>query len=77
VQLSRASAEEKNAAIKRLETFQDEHKAEAPKALERLKEAAKQDGNLFAALIDATEHCSLGQITNALYDVGGEYRRNL
>ena len=77
VQLSRASAEEKKAAIGRLEAFQGEHKDAAPKALEKLKEVARKDGNLFEALIDATEHCSLGQITNALYAVGGEYRRNL
>ncbi len=77
VQLSRASPEEKKAAITRLEKFHAEHEAEAPKALAKLQEVAKKDGNLFAALLDATEHCSLGQITNALYEVGGEYRRNL
>jgi methylmalonyl-CoA mutase len=74
---SRASKEEKEGCIARLERFHAEHASDAPAALRRLKTAAIKSENLFAALLEATEHCSLGQITNALYEVGGEYRRNL
>ena len=77
VQLSRATEDEKKGCIARLARFHEEHAEDAPAALERLKRAAVKSENLFAALLDATEHCSLGQITHALYDVGGEYRRNL
>jgi methylmalonyl-CoA mutase len=77
VQLSRASTEEKEGCIARLQRFHAEHASEASAALRRLKTAALKGENLFAALLDATEHCSLGQITHALYEVGGEYRRNL
>jgi methylmalonyl-CoA mutase len=77
VKLSRAGKEEKEGCIARLERFHAEHAEDAPAALRRLKSAAIKGENLFAALLDATEHCSLGQITNALYEVGGEYRRNL
>jgi methylmalonyl-CoA mutase len=77
IELSRATREEKDGCIARLERFHAEHAVEAPKALERLKRAALKNENLFEALLDAAEHCSLGQITHALYEVGGEYRRNL
>ncbi|MGF1468648.1 MAG: fused isobutyryl-CoA mutase/GTPase IcmF [Sandaracinaceae bacterium] len=75
--LTRASEEEKQRCIARLEVFQEEHAEQAPAALGRLREVALDGGNLFEALLDATEHLSLGQITRALYEVGGEYRRNL
>ena len=77
MQLSRASSDEKNDAIARLAKFHAEHAKHSPSALAALQQIAREDGNLFAALLTATEHCSLGQITNALYAVGGEYRRNL
>jgi methylmalonyl-CoA mutase len=77
VELSRASSEEKDACIARLREFQARHAAQAPAALRALQNAATSHGNLFAALLEATEHCSLGQITHALYEVGGEYRRNI
>ncbi|MBC7793065.1 MAG: methylmalonyl-CoA mutase, partial [Clostridia bacterium] len=77
VQLSRASEDEKKSAIDRLASFHRQHAVSSAKALKALKQVARDDGNLFEALIDATETCSLGQITNALYEVGGEYRRNL
>ena len=77
LQLSRASAAEKEGCIARLDDFQRRHAEQAPAALARLQAAATSGGNLFAALMDAVQHCSLGQITHALYGVGGEYRRNL
>jgi methylmalonyl-CoA mutase len=77
IRLSRATVEEKEGCIARLERFHAEHAQEAKWALERLKRAALKGENLFEALLEAAEHCSLGQITHALYEVGGEYRRNL
>ena len=77
VELTRASTEEKEGCIANLDRFHAEHQADAPAALERLERAALDDGNLFTALLDAVEHLSLGQITNKLYDLGGEYRRNI
>ena len=76
-QLTRASPEEKELCIARLEEYRSRHAEEAAAALCRLKEAAVADGNVFAELMNAAECCSLGQITHALYEVGGEYRRNL
>ena len=72
-----ASEEEKGLCIKRLEEYRAQHAGESTAALARLKEQAVSGGNVFAALMDAAECCTLGQITHALYDVGGEYRRNL
>ena len=77
IELSRATTEEKDEAIRRLGEFQTHHAESAPQAIERLRRAALDGGNLFAELMSAVEHCSLGQITGALYGVGGEYRRNL
>jgi methylmalonyl-CoA mutase len=77
VKLSRASKEEKEACIARLRAFQERHAAQAPAALAGLQQAAIGGANLFAALLEAVQHCSLGQITHALYEVGGEYRRNI
>jgi len=77
IELARASKEEKESCIARLEVFQQRYKEHAPAALRRLQEQALAGGNLFAELIRATECCTLGQITHALYEVGGEYRRNL
>ena len=77
IELARATTEEKHSCISRLEAFQERYREEAPAALRRLQEEALAGGNLFAELLRATRCCSLGQITHALYEVGGEYRRNL
>jgi methylmalonyl-CoA mutase len=77
VELARASKEEKEACIARLEDFETRHAQTAPAALRRLQETALSGGNIFAALMEAVNHASLGQITHALYEVGGEYRRNM
>jgi methylmalonyl-CoA mutase len=77
VALTRATPEEKQECIRRLRAFQADHAAESPAALQALQDEALAGGNVFAALMHAVEHCSLGQITQALYEVGGEYRRNL
>jgi len=77
VELSRATTEEKEGCIARLVAFQAGHAEDAPRVLARLHQACLRSENTFRALLDATEHCSLGQITRTLYEVGGEYRRNL
>jgi isobutyryl-CoA mutase len=77
VPLTRATEDEKEGCIARLAAFHERHADRAPSALARLQEAALSSGNLFAELMRATRVCSLGQITHALYEVGGEYRRNL
>ena len=76
-ELTRASADEKNAQIASLRAFQGKHAERTGAALEALQAAAVSDGNLFGALMAAVQVASLGQITRALYAVGGEYRRNL
>ncbi len=73
--LARASAEEKLDQIKRLRKFQADHAAETAKALSRLQAVAMEQGNVFAELMHAVRVASLGQITHALYEVGGQYRR--
>ncbi len=75
--LIRATEQEKASQVRRLEEFQRRHASEAPAALAALKEVAAGPGNLFEALMHAVGCCSLGQITEALFDVGGQYRRNV
>ncbi|MEM7582669.1 MAG: fused isobutyryl-CoA mutase/GTPase IcmF [Acidobacteriota bacterium] len=77
VELTRATPEEKESSIRRLADFHSRHDEQAPRALEQLQAVALAGGNLFAELLSASRFCSLGQITRALYAVGGEYRRNL
>ena len=77
VELARATEAEKESQLKRLEEFKQRHKSEAPGALKRLQESALKGENIFAELMEAVRVCSLGQITRALYDVGGQYRRNM
>jgi methylmalonyl-CoA mutase len=77
LELARSTDEEKDAQIERLASFHKKHAEKSPAALERLKEVALSNGNIFEELITTVKHCSLGQITNALYEVGGQYRRNM
>lgn len=77
VELARATEEEKQSQLTRLRKFQDEHVEQAPAALKRLQQVALGNGNIFAELMDTVRVCSLGQITKALYDVGGKYRRGM
>jgi methylmalonyl-CoA mutase len=77
LELARATDEEKQSQLARLADFQKRHTSEAPAALRRLKEVALSGGNIFAEMMDTVRHCSLGQITGALYEVGGKYRRNM
>jgi methylmalonyl-CoA mutase len=73
----RSTTEEKEKQISNVQAFQEHHKSEAQQALNHLKQVAVSDGNIFDALMEAAKVCSLGQMSNALYQVGGQYRRNM
>ncbi|MDH3320890.1 MAG: methylmalonyl-CoA mutase family protein [Betaproteobacteria bacterium] len=77
IELIRSSEAEKQSQLKRLREFQEKNKAAAPAMLERLRQAVMRDENVFAVLMDAVRVCSLGQITHALFEVGGQYRRSM
>ncbi len=77
VELARSTEAEKESQLNRLAEFKKRNEKEAPKALERLQKVALSGGNTFAELMETVKVCSLGQITQALYDVGGQYRRNM
>src|SRR6266496_229088 len=77
IELARSTEEEKQSQLKRLSEFHARNAKAAPKALERLKRVVIENGNVFAELIKTVRVCSLGQITTALFEVGGEYRRSM
>ena len=77
LELARSTDEEKQSQLKRLAEFQATHAAASPAALQRLQQAVIDNKNVFEVLMDAVRVCSLGQITNALFEVGGQYRRNM
>ena len=75
--LARSTEAEKQSQLQRLADFQARHAHAAPAMLRRLQQAVIDDRNVFELLMDAVRVCSLGQITNALFEVGGQYRRNM
>ena len=75
--LARSTDEEKQGQLKRLHDFQARNAAQSPAMLQRLQQAVIDNHNVFAVLMDAVRCCSLGQITNALFEVGGQYRRSM
>ena len=77
IELARSTEDEKQSQLTRLAEFQQRHAAEAPKLLADLQQAVIRDENVFARLMDAVRACSLGQISEALFAVGGQYRRNM
>ncbi|MER5914261.1 fused isobutyryl-CoA mutase/GTPase IcmF [Streptomyces sp. NPDC001982] len=77
VELARATEEEKKSQLTRVRDFQARHREEAQEALAALKRAATSGENVFAVLMDAARVCSLQQITEAFFEVGGQYRRNV
>jgi len=77
IELIRSTEEEKQSQLKRLRDFQKRNSASSPEMLERLRQAVIRNENVFAVLMDAVRVCSLGQITHALFEVGGQYRRNM
>jgi methylmalonyl-CoA mutase len=77
IELARATEEEKVSQLERLRAFMKRHEKEAPAALERLQRVALEGGNIFAELMETVRKATLGQITKALYEVGGQYRRGM
>jgi methylmalonyl-CoA mutase len=77
IELARSTEEEKQSQLKRLADFHARHAKVAPAMLKRLQQAVIDNKNVFEVLMDAVRVCSLGQITNALFEVGGQYRRSM
>ncbi|MDN4492088.1 fused isobutyryl-CoA mutase/GTPase IcmF [Ureibacillus aquaedulcis] len=77
MEIARASKEEKELQIHNLQAFQARHQTECEASLNKLKEVALTGGNIFEQLMETVQVASLGQITRALYEVGGQYRRNM
>lgn len=77
IDLIRSTEEEKQQQISSLEAFKKRNADTSAKYLNRLKETARKNENLFEELMETVKHCSLGQISKALYEVGGQYRRNM
>jgi methylmalonyl-CoA mutase len=77
LELARSTDEEKQSQLQRLADFHARHASESPAMLQRLQQAVIANQNVFEVLMDAVRCCSLGQITNALFEVGGQYRRNM
>jgi methylmalonyl-CoA mutase len=77
MELARSTEEEKRSALVRLRDFTDRHGQDREAALENLKRVALDGGNIFAELMTTVRHATLGEITGALFEVGGSYRRNV
>jgi methylmalonyl-CoA mutase len=77
LELARSTEDEKQSQLRRLHDFHQRNAAQAPAMLQRLRQAVIDNGNVFEVLMDAVRVCSLGQITGALFEVGGQYRRNM
>ncbi|HTI20229.1 MAG TPA: methylmalonyl-CoA mutase family protein, partial [Kutzneria sp.] len=77
IELARATEQEKESQVDRTLDFQHRHRSDAADALARLRTAATTGENVFAVLMDAARVCTLGQITEAFFEVGGQYRRNI
>jgi len=77
IELARSTDDEKQSQLKRLHEFHERHAAQSPAMLKRLQQAVIDNRNVFEVLMDAVRVCSLGQITSALFEVGGQYRRSM
>jgi len=77
IELARSSEAEKQSQLQRLQAFHERHAAAAPAMLKRLQQAVIEERNVFEVLMEAVRCCSLGQITQALFEVGGQYRRSM
>ena len=77
LELARSTEQEKQSQLARLRAFQQQHASASGAMLERLQRAVIHDDNVFAVLMDAVRCCSLGQITESLFEVGGQYRRSM
>jgi methylmalonyl-CoA mutase len=77
LELARGTEAEKQSQLDRLHDFHARHATDSDAAIQRLQQAAMAGENVFAVLMDAARVCSLGQITEAFFEVGGQYRRNV
>lgn len=77
MEIARASKDEKETQIQNLKAFQERNEVQSAAAIDRLKQAAIHNQNIFEELMETVKYASLGQITHALYEVGGQYRRNM
>jgi methylmalonyl-CoA mutase len=77
LELARSTEDEKQNQLARLQDFHTRHADAAPAMLKKLQQTVIHNGNVFEVLMDAVRVCSLGQITSALFEVGGQYRRNM
>ena len=77
IELARSTEQEKSSQLERLAAFHARHADQSPAMLQRLQQAVMDNGNVFEVLMDAVRVCSLGQITSALFEVGGQYRRSM
>lgn len=77
IELMRSTDEEKHQQVTNVEVFRDAHQVDATPELLRLQQVARDRKNTFESLMDAARDCSLGSMSHALYEVGGEYRRNM
>ncbi|MEO7268592.1 MAG: methylmalonyl-CoA mutase family protein, partial [Knoellia sp.] len=77
IELARASESEKESQLERVNAYRDAHREESEVALQRLREASMNGDNVFAVLMDAARVCTLQQVTDAFFEVGGQYRRNV
>jgi len=73
----RSTPDEKEWQIKNLESFKKRNAGRSEQALKKLQQVAVNNGNIFEELMETVKYCSLGEITHALYEVGGQYRRNM
>ena len=77
VDVTRSDEAERQMVIERNKAFKEAHAAEAEEGLARLKQVARKGGNLFEVMMDIVEHCTVGQVTQALFETGGKFRRNM
>ncbi len=77
IEVTRSDEREKRMVIERNEAFKRAHAEESEKGINRLKDAARNGENLFEVMMDIVEHCSVGQVTQALFESGGKFRRNM
>ena len=77
IEVTRSDETEKMMVIERNREFRQENSLQSREGIERIKQVAREGGNLFEVMMDVVEHCSVGQITQALFESGGKFRRNM
>jgi len=77
IEVTRSDKEERMMVIDRNKAFKETHAKEAEEGLARLKQVAREGGNLFEVMMDIVEYCTVGQVTQALFETGGKFRRNM